>query len=144
MSFNIDYNEIGQIVVNELRNGLERQGLKNSNIYKDIRYEAGEDGLSILMPDYSIFVEKGRRAGSMPPPKPIKEWIRQKNITPQQGVSLDSLTFAISKHIAKNGIKPRPFIVSSLNNVRKQVEENIAYSIELFIATALRDKIIIK
>jgi hypothetical protein len=145
MAFNVDYNEIGQMVVEGLKNSLEQQGLKDSRIYNDIEYKASENGVSISMPSYSVYIEKGRSPNSkFPPPQPIQQWIKRKGITPRNGITQKQLTFVISKHIAENGIKPRPFIAPALNQLRKDIEETIAYSVELYVATALREKIKIK
>lgn len=54
--------------------------------------------LLVLAEDYFIYVDKGRKPNSKPPPvAPIKEWCRQKGIE-------ESAAYAIAKAIGKNGI----------------------------------------
>lgn len=56
--------------------------------------------------DYAIYVDRGRRAGAKPPPvSAIYDWMKRKKIKGNLSVA-----YAISKAIARDGIKPRPFI----------------------------------
>jgi len=67
--------------------------------------------INVTLPQYSVFVDKGRKAKATPPPvAPILKWMKEKGIGNDLGIA-----FAISKSIGKKGIQPRPFI-SRFNN----------------------------
>ncbi len=62
----------------------------------------------------------GRRAGRMPPIRPIEGWIKRKKIpVPAAFKSPKSFAFAIAKSIEKKGVKKyskKPFIMESIDN----------------------------
>lgn len=72
---------------------------------------------------YGIVVEEGigRKAGKMPPIAPIKNWIRKRSITPKPGTTVEQLSFAIAKKIAKSGSNPkaRPFAAPAVQQVKQ-------------------------
>ena len=54
--------------------------------------------LQIFAEDYFVYVDKGRKPNSTPPPvEPIKEWCKQKGIN-------ENVAYAIAKSIGKKGI----------------------------------------
>lgn len=54
--------------------------------------------------DYSIYMQRGRTSGKLPPIKAIEQWILHKGIQPiQQKTSITALAWAIAKKIAKQG-----------------------------------------
>ena len=73
-----------------LRDSLSRKVL---NTAMGTRYT-----LQIFAEDYFVYVDKGRKPNSTPPPiAPIKEWCKQKGID-------EGIAYAIAKSIGKNGI----------------------------------------
>jgi hypothetical protein len=78
---------------------------------------------------YGIAVEKGigRKSGKMPPIAPIKNWIRQRNLSPKPGVTVDQFAFAIAKNIAKRGTNPkaRPFAAPAVQQVKQQFGDRL-------------------
>lgn len=72
---------------------------------------------------YGIAIEDGigRKAGKMPPIAPIKNWIRQRGLSPKPGVTVEQFAFAIAKGIAKNGTNPkaRPFAAPAVQTVKQ-------------------------
>lgn len=123
--------ELSPILTELLKNNLKNIGVKsNANILRDIEVNINinDDSLFLewIVADYIIYIDKGRRAGSKPPPvRVIYDWVKRYNI----GDKSLSLAFAISKSIAKNGIKPRPVI----DNTIKDAEELISIYIEELI-----------
>ena len=73
--------------------------------------------LQIFAEDYFVYVDKGRKPNSTPPPvAPIKEWCRQKGID-------EGLAYAIAKGIGKNGIPA----TNISDRMMKQIFSNIAW-----------------
>ena len=114
-----------QQVVDLQKNFLVSNGkVASGDLVNSISYEykEGRRGFSIdfLADEYYNFVDQGRRAGApFPPPKPIAEWIKEKRIRPRDGISVEQLTYLISRAISKNGISPTPFIEASQNAIFK-------------------------
>lgn len=81
--------------------------------------------LLILAADYFVYVDKGRRAGSKPPPiTPIKEWCIRKGID-------ENLAYPISKAIGINGIPAtnisrKMFEIAFSNAKYRQLEDGVA------------------
>lgn len=76
----------------------------------DYRVEIKDDRYAVYieMESYWYYVEKGRKAGKIPPVHRIYEWINQKGIAPRPSTpSVESLSFAIQKSIKdKKGYAP--------------------------------------
>jgi hypothetical protein len=114
-----------QQVVDLQKNFLVSNGkIASGDLVNSISYEykEGRRGFSIdfLADEYYNFVDQGRRAGArFPPPRPIAEWIKEKRIRPRDGISVEQLTYLISRAISKNGISPTPFIEASQNAIFK-------------------------
>ena len=94
------------------------------DLVNSIRYEysEGQRGFKIdfVADDYYVFVDEGRRAGApFPPPKPIEQWLKERKIRPRDGVTIEQLTYLVSRAISKNGISPTPFIEASQNAIFK-------------------------
>lgn len=83
--------------------------LTNSDIYKTLSVRATNDGdlvFDIILNDYLIYIESGRRKGAkFPPVEPIVKWCRKKGIPTD-----NSTVFLIRRAISRDGIKPRPFL----------------------------------
>lgn len=90
--------------------------LVNSDIYKTLIVKATNNGdliFDIILNDYLEFIEKGRRKGAkMPPVEPIVRWAKSK------GIPTDNSTiFLIRRAISRDGIRPRPFMATVLEEV---------------------------
>ena len=82
--------------------------------------------------DYAKYVDEGRRPGEMPPIQDILNWIQEKPIRPR-GITQESLAWAIAKTIARKGVKPRPFIQKSINEVMLGFQEKLVVAGEIDI-----------
>lgn len=71
--------------------------------------------LTTTLPDYAIYVDKGRKPGKMPPLKAIAEWSKRKRINPKYN-------YAIAKKIGKEGIPPTNFL-KPIKNLRVLIQE---------------------
>lgn len=81
----------------------------DSELYKTLKVESRNDGdivFDMMLNDYLVFIESGRRAGAkFPPVEPIVRWARQR------GIPTDNSTiYLIRRAISRDGIKPRPFL----------------------------------
>ena len=81
----------------------------DSDLYKQLQVKSRNDGdvvYDLMLNDYLVFIESGRRAGAkFPPVEPIVRWARKR------GIPTDNNTiFLIRRAISRDGIKPRPFL----------------------------------
>ena len=93
--------------------------LVNSQIYKTLSVKATNDGdliFDIILNDYLVFIENGRRKGAkMPPVEPIIRWCRQKGIPTD-----NSTVYLIRRAISRDGIKARPFMVHVFEEIDRE------------------------
>ena len=97
-------NDIAKLV----RMAMESNGLKDSDIYRELSVHATNDGdlvMDIMLNDYIEYIERGRRIGEMPPVEAIVKWCKEKNIPTD-----NSTIFLIRRAIAREGIEPRPIM----------------------------------
>ena len=86
--------------------------LKDSELFKSVRASAsGDIVIDLLLNDYIIYVESGRRKGAkMPPPDAIASWCKRKGLP-----SDNNTVWAICKAISRDGIAPRPVIATAFD-----------------------------
>ena len=79
--------------------------LADSELFKSVRASAsGDIIIDLLLNDYIIYVESGRRKGAkMPPFDVIASWCKRKGLP-----SDNNTVWAICKAISRDGIAPRP------------------------------------
>jgi hypothetical protein len=111
---------IGIAYVESIQAELIRIGLQDSNIYDSISYTVSDKGVIINIPEYSTFIESGRKPLSkLPPISNLLRWMKLKRIAPGNE---NKIVWAIAKSIAKKGIKPRPFIERAVKNAEESIE----------------------
>ena len=93
--------------------------LVNSNIYNTLSVKATNDGdliFDIILNDYLVYIENGRRKGAkMPPIEPIVRWAKSK------GIPTDNSTiYLIRRAISRDGIKARPFMVHVMEEIDRE------------------------
>lgn len=81
----------------------------DSDLYKTLQVKSTNDGdvvFDLMLNDYLVFIESGRRVGAkFPPVEPIVRWARKR------GIPTDNSTiYLIRRAISRDGIKPRPFM----------------------------------
>lgn len=75
--------------------------------------------ISLLVNDYIIYIEKGRRAGAkMPPFNAILNWAYRKGLPTENKV-----IWAICKAIQRDGIKPRPVVFNWYRECDEFIDE---------------------
>lgn len=98
-----------------------RNTITGSDIYKNLQVITKNDGdlvFDILLNDYLTYIESGRRKGAdMPPVEPIVRWARSK------GIPTDNSTiFLIRRAISRDGIAPRPFMATVMEQIDLNME----------------------
>jgi hypothetical protein len=122
-----------QVVTNAKSILLRNKKVATGTLVNSIRYTIDANGkISFLYSEDGKWVTQGRRAGDrFPPPAPISKWIRQKGITGtnrETGKPLTNgqLTFLISRAIARDGIKPLPFMQMAIKQTIKELGPKLA------------------
>lgn len=93
--------------------------LINSQIYNTLSVKATNNGdliYDIILNDYLVYIENGRRKGAkMPPIEPIVRWAKSK------GIPTDNSTiYLIRRAIARDGIKARPFMAHVMEEMDRE------------------------
>lgn len=93
--------------------------LINSQIYNTLSVKATNNGdliFDIILNDYLVYIENGRRKGAkMPPVEPIIRWAKSK------GIPTDNSTiYLIRRAIARDGIKARPFMAHVMEEMDRE------------------------
>lgn len=112
-------------LVSKLESEIKRQfGISLSwtnNLKNNIDGTVLSDSIIIDIPDYGIVIDKGRRPGAkMPPKEPIEQWMNSVGIEVNP-----SSSFLIRRSIGRDGIKPKPYIDKTLDNIEKAFEKII-------------------
>ena len=138
----------GEYLVELLKEGLAAQGLEDSRIIKNISYTiSGRQRVTILIPAYAEWVDKGRRpfgvdAGRVvntPPPfAAIFDWVKRKRIRGRDRrtgrfITDASLAWAVRMMIARRGIRPRPFIEQAITKADQQLQTYFATTYDLVV-----------
>ena len=75
--------------------------------------------INLLMANWIIYVEHGRRRGAkMPPPEPIAEWCKRRGLP-----SDNNTVWKICRAISEDGIAPRPVIAKAFEIMDKEFDE---------------------
>lgn len=128
MEFSKDLMELVRMVM-ESNVGVNAKSGSNtligSDIYKNLQVKATNDGdlvFDIILNDYLVYIENGRRKGAkMPPVEPIVKWARK------HGIPTDNSTiFLIRRAISRDGIRPRPFMAHVFEEVDREWNEGLA------------------
>lgn len=124
MEFSKDLMQIVRMVMESNVGINEKVGentLVKSNIYKTLSVRATNDGdliYDIILNDYLTFIESGRRKGAkFPPVEPIVRWARSR------GIPTDNSTiYLIRRAISRDGIAPRPFMATVMEQIDLNME----------------------
>lgn len=129
--------EHGKETVELMKAILRDKGKGDSRIIKRIRPKVVDTikglNLEIEMPDYWVFLDKGRRPGKQPPLSVIKKWCSRKGIP-------KGAAFPIAKKIGKFGLKPTNFtmpfargIPALDDKIEKTIKNALDIELEAFI-----------
>jgi len=124
-----------QVVTNARSILIQNKKVASGRLVNSIRYNVNAQGkISFLYDQDGKWVTQGRRRGSrFPPPAPISRWIKEKGIQGRDKrgrfISNKSLTFLISRAIARDGIKPLPFMKMAIDKSIKQLGKALKTSL---------------
>ena len=107
---------------------------KNSDLVKTLEFKEKGDIFEMIVNDYYLYVDTGRRSGSAPPINAILQWMRDKRINPRGRMTRNSLAFAIVTSIKKFGIAGKKY--------GDEVEEVVADVSEIKMADGLEEIIV--
>jgi hypothetical protein len=144
--------KFGKYLVRESRKNLTRKKKNVSKeLYKSIDYELQVMPNSIkfdfLMEEYGEWVDKGRKAGTMPPVSAIEKWVSQRKIQFRDNrgrfESYNSTAWTIAKSIKKRGIPAsnfysRPFKLG-FNRLPREVTQAYALDVEDFLEHSINE-----
>lgn len=126
------------------------------NALRNLEFKLNVSGdeyvVTFYAPDYYKYIEEGRKAGKMPPQKPIQDWIKAKKILPRPDKdgkipTIKTLAFLIARAIGKHGTikdkkyKGTNYLADTVEELNKQyiprlqeaLEHDVEeYSIEIF------------
>lgn len=129
-------NDFGQMLVEEYKDQLILNDVNASDeLYNSVNYIFKENGgtfeVSLELADYWKYVENGRKAGKWPPISAIQKWVEIKPVLPRpmdngKLPTTQQLAFLIARKIGLEGIKPRPLLQQSVDEVWRVFEEYIA------------------
>jgi hypothetical protein len=118
-----------QLVVTNAKSILIRnKKVASGRLINSVRYTINSQGkIKFLYDKDGKWVTSGRKRNSrFPPPAAISKWIKQKGLKgrdPKTGrfIKDKTLTYLISRGIAKKGIKPLPFMKMAIDKTIKQL-----------------------
>jgi hypothetical protein len=124
-----------QVVTNAKSILIQNKKVASGRLVNSIRYNVNSQGkISFLYAPEGKWVTQGRRKGAkFPPPAPISRWIKEKGIQGRDKrgrfISNKSLTFLISRGIARDGIAPLPFMKTAIQQSIKQLGKSLKTSL---------------
>jgi len=109
-------------------NGSIATGDLLNSITYDYKIDVEQIVIRFLSEYYGKYIENGREAGKYPPVSKIQEWCNIKGIPIKD-------SFLIAKHIYTFGIKPKPFIFSAYDEMKRDflIALMVAYGNEVKI-----------
>lgn len=97
-------------------------GKLSDSIQYELKYFGDFFQFTLNMDDYWAYVDKGRKAGSMPPTAPIIKWLGYQSVKSKRPfangltmVQKRQMAYAIARNIGKKGIKPSNFYSNVVN-----------------------------
>ena len=138
-------NDFGELLVEEYKDRLilndvnASDTLYNSVKLLPIKVTNNYFEVQLSLEDYWKYVEKGRLPGKWPPISAIEKWIEIKPVLPRpmdngKLPTTQQLAFFISSKIGLKGIKPRPLLQQSVEEVwrvmKEFLEEALAKDVE--------------
>lgn len=122
-------NTIGTEIRDKYKEKIKTGAYATGKLYNSVQYKVSVTDssvkLSLNLEDYWINVENGRVAGKkMPPISVIRKWMLNKSIPDKNG-----LAYLISRKISKKGIKAKPYLRQTKNEVIPNYMDDITKAI---------------
>lgn len=133
-------NTIGTEIRDKYKEKVKTGAYATGKLYNSVQYKVSVTDssvkLSLNLEDYWINVENGRAAGKkMPPISVIRKWMLSKNIPDKNG-----LAYLISRKISKKGIKAKPYLRQTKNEVIPNYMDDITKAINQDLKESLNKK----
>ena len=135
-----------KVVTNAKSILLQNKKIATGALYNSVRYVVNPQGsIQFIFAEQGKWVQSGRRRNSrFPPPEPISNWIRAKGIQGRDRrgrfISRKSLTFLISRGIARDGIKPLPFMSMAISQSKKELAAELKREITRAMVARLKQR----
>jgi hypothetical protein len=144
--------KFGKYLVKEARKNLTRKKKNNTKaLYNSLDYEVNVMPNSLtfdfLMEEYGEWVDKGRRAGKMPPVSAIEKWVEQRKIQFRDNKgrfeTYRTTAFLIARSIKKRGIPATKFYTRPFNlgfaKLPRELTEAYALDVTEFLDYTLNE-----
>lgn len=128
-------NDFGKFLVEEYKDRLILNDVNASDVlYNSVKFNVENNGktfeVQVTLEDYWKYVENGRKAGKWPPINAIQKWVEIKPVLPRPMANgklptTQQLAFLIARKIGLEGIKPRPLLQQSVNEVWEVIKEHL-------------------
>lgn len=129
-------NEIGEKVVGAIRDNMSEYGQGDSNLSKNLRYEANEESITVYAPEYFEYAEKGRGPGGLPRSweSIMKDWISRHHIKfdGEERKFIQNVTWATIRYgsrLYRHPSEQRDFLKGVVEKAEKWIEEGITGSL---------------
>ena len=131
-------NTIGTEIRDKYKEKIKTGAYATGKLYNSVQYKVSVTDssvkLSLNLEDYWINVENGRAAGKkMPPISVIRKWMLSKSIPDKNG-----LAYLISRKISKKGIKAKPYLRQTKNEVIPNYMDDITKAINKDLKESLK------
>lgn len=103
MELNKEFNDLIEEFANITESKIKDELAWTDNLKDNVKVEVSSDSLKLVMPEYGIFVDSGRKPGKQPPINNIYAFCNSKNIPL-------TAAFPIAKNIGEEGLPAHPFI----------------------------------
>lgn len=135
-------NSFGNTLISRYREKIKEYA--SGQLYKTINFEITKGNsnyiVTINLEEYWKNISYGRKPGSrMPPVEAIENWIKIRKIIPRPLIlhnkksiipTVKQLAFIIARSIAKNGIKPRPFMRDTIAETMETFKEKLIITLK--------------
>ena len=133
-------NTIGTEIRDKYKAKIKSGAYATGKLYNSVQYKVSitesSVKLSLNLEDYWINVENGRASGKkMPPISVIRKWMLSKSIPDKNG-----LAYLISRKISKKGIKAKPYLKQTKNEVIPNYMDDITKAINQDLKESINKK----
>lgn len=144
--------DYGNELIAYYRNKLDGGGINASyDLYNSLRIimdtkTKGMIEVNLSLIEYWKYVEKGRKAGKMPPISAIEKWVEIKPVLPRpmdngKLPTTKQLAYLIARKIGLEGIAPKPILAESIEKIndvflpliQQAVSEDIQREVEMIV-----------
>jgi hypothetical protein len=138
-----------KIIANYNRDNMRASGSFEKSLRNEIKETPGRLIATMVGAHHSLFVDRGRgktnssTKGAITLRESIEQWIKDKRITPYDGISTKSLAFLIARKIHREGWKPKNTYPNGvISSVINQAEiDKFLISLSKVTATNIRSEV---